>query len=60
MKKIFFSLFVIIFLGACNNSGNRTSTADSLNRAPSIDTMKAGDTASYERNNVTGTDSTQK
>jgi hypothetical protein len=60
MKRIFFALLASFLILACNNSGNKTTTADSLNRAPSLDTMKAGDTTSYERNNVTGADSTKK
>ena len=56
MEKVFFSLIVLIFLIACNNSGtNDKATADSLNRAPTIDTVERKmDTASYERNNVVG------
>ena len=46
----------VIFLLACNSSGtNETTTADSLNRAPTIDTVgRKMDTASYERNSVVG------
>jgi len=56
MEKVFFSLIAVFFLVACNNSGtNDKSTADSLNRAPTIDTVdRKMDTASYERNGVVG------
>jgi hypothetical protein len=56
MEKVFFSLVMVFFLIACNNAGrNDKATADSLNRAPTIDTVERKmDTASYERNNVVG------
>ncbi len=56
MGKVFFSSLVVFFLVGCDNSSTHsTSTADSLNRAPSIDTVERKmDTASYERNNVVG------
>ena len=56
MEKVIFSLVTVFFLVACKNSGtNDKATADSLNRAPTIDTVdRKMDTASYERNGVVG------
>ena len=60
MKKFFFFSLTAFFLAACSNSTGKTSTADSLNHAASVDTMHVKDTTSYERNNVTGADSTRR
>ena len=61
MKKIFFILINFAIFSACNNYGNHASTADSLKRASSTDTLRHSDTASYERmpNNPAGGDSTK-
>ena len=56
MKKVFSFLIVVIFFVACNSSDTSDkATADSLNRATTIDTVERKmDTASYERNSVVG------
>jgi hypothetical protein len=59
MKKFFF-LSTMVFFCACHNSTSKTSTADSLNHAASVDTMNVKDTTSYERNNATGADSIKR
>ncbi len=62
-KKIMRSILAILILStciACNNSADEVTTADSLNRAPSIDTIQTGDTASYQRMPDKVADSTNK